>query len=60
MLARFGDSPLPGHPIQMRPIPGQTHRYVAERNYLLLRQSDGNWQAQWALEDSGPSAWMPL
>lgn len=60
MLARFGDSPLPGHPIQMRPIPGQSHRYVAERNYLLLRQSDGNWQAQWALEDSGPSTWMPL
>ena len=59
-LARFGDSPLPGHPIRILRIPGQSHRYVAQRNYLVLKNSENNWTAQWEFETSGPSAPLPL
>lgn len=59
-LARFGDSPLPGHPIRIKHIPGQTNRYVAERNFLVLANEGNDWSAQWEFENSGPSAKLPL
>ncbi len=52
-LAWMGESPLPGHPVRIRPIPGQPRRYVAERNYLTLEHKGGDWSARWVLEESG-------
>ncbi|MCG7574656.1 alkaline phosphatase family protein [Phaeobacter sp. CNT1-3] len=59
-LARLGDSPLPGHPIRIRHIPGQPRRYVNQRNYLVLENDAGAWAATWALEDSGRSPELPI
>jgi len=59
-LAGLGDAPVPGHPIRIHPLPGQKHRYAAERNYLELCRSDGAWSAIWHLEDSGDTAPMAL
>ncbi|PRZ47558.1 alkaline phosphatase D family protein [Tritonibacter scottomollicae] len=59
-LAGLGDAPVPGHPIRIHPLPGQKHRYVAERNYLELCRTDGTWSAIWHLEDSGDTAPMAL
>ena len=53
LFAGLGDAPLQGHPIRIKPLPGQKHRYVAERNYLVLDRRGGRWQAVWHLEDSG-------
>ncbi|MGN7869139.1 alkaline phosphatase D family protein [Paracoccus sp. 22332] len=53
LFAGLGDAPLRGHPIAIRPLPGQKHRYVAERNFLTLDRRDGRWQAVWHLENSG-------
>ena len=53
LFAGLGEAPLPGHPIRIRPLPGQRHRYVAERNYLVLERRAGHWQAVWHLENSG-------
>lgn len=53
LLAGLGDAPLPGHPVRIKPLPGQRHRYVAERNYLVLDRRAGRWQALWHLENSG-------
>lgn len=52
-LSILGEDPLPGHPIRIRPLPGQRRRYVAERNYLTLTRRDGSWHGQWTLERSG-------
>lgn len=52
-LAGLGESPLAGHPIRTKPLPGQRSRYIAERNLLTLACRDGAWQAVWMLEDSG-------
>lgn len=52
-LAAVGESPLAGHPIRIRPLPGQSQRYVAERNYLVLSRHTDQWTAQWELENSG-------
>lgn len=60
LLAGLGEAPLPGHPIRILPLPGQTHRYTAERNFLLLERRDGRWQAIWHLEDSGRSAALDI
>jgi len=54
-LATVGETPLPGHPIHMRRIPGQTLRYVAERNYLTIGRTGNRWTAQWNFEVSGLS-----
>jgi hypothetical protein len=59
-LASLGDSPLPGHPIRIRCIPGQRARYVAERNYLVLERSGDDWSAAWELEHAGRSGTLPL
>jgi hypothetical protein len=53
LLAGLGEAPLPGHPIRITPLPGQSRRYVAERNYLVLQRHAGQWSAEWELERSG-------
>ncbi|MDQ1899485.1 alkaline phosphatase D family protein [Paracoccus sp. WLY502] len=60
LFAGLGDAPLQGHPIRIKPLPGQRHRYVAERNFLTLDRRDGRWQAVWHLEDSGPTPPLAL
>ena len=41
-------------------IPGQSGRYVAQRNYLTLTRRSREWLASWQLEDSGRSPDLPL
>ncbi len=60
LLARGGEDPLPEHPIRIERIPGQSGRYVAERNYLVLERHGDSWQAAWEFEASGRSAPLPL
>src|SRR3546814_12764529 len=54
LLARFGEAPLPEHPISLHPLPGRSMIYTAQRNYLVLERRDGRWQAWWELENDGP------
>jgi hypothetical protein len=54
-LASLGESPLPAHPIRLRPLPGRRHLYTAERNYLLLSRDSGAWTARWETEHGGTS-----
>ena len=53
VFAGLGEAPLAGHPIRIKPLPGQKHRYVAERNFLTLQRKDGAWTTRWHLEESG-------
>ncbi|MBP5855997.1 alkaline phosphatase family protein [Marivibrio halodurans] len=55
LLSRLGSSPLPGHPIRLRPLPGKRAVYTAERNYLTIEPgvSAGSWRCAWELEESG-------
>ena len=46
-------SPLPGHRMRLRPVPGQKGIYTPERNFLVLKRSADEWSAVWELEDSG-------
>ncbi|MCG6122243.1 MAG: alkaline phosphatase D family protein [Microvirga sp.] len=59
-LASLGEDPLPDHPIRIARLPGQSARYVAERNYLLLERFSGDWQARWDLEASGKTEPLAL
>ncbi len=59
-LATIGETPLPGHPICIRRIPGQQLRYVAQRNYLTVERNHGAWSARWNFETSGMSEPLPL
>ena len=59
-LAWLGEDPLPDHPIRIRPLPGQRHRYIAQRNFLVLDRRKGAWQAAWDLEDNGRTPALPL
>lgn len=59
-LARLGESPVPGHPIRLHPLPGQRYVYTAQRNYLVLERSDGQWSAWWELEQDGPTPALRL
>lgn len=52
-LASLGEDPLPEHPIRIKPLPGHTSRYIADRNYLFLERASGSWSARWDLEASG-------
>ncbi|SDY26924.1 alkaline phosphatase D family protein [Citreimonas salinaria] len=54
-LATLGESPLRGHPIRIHPLPGQSGRYTAQRNALILDHEDGAMRARWLLEESGPT-----
>jgi hypothetical protein len=60
MLSWLGDAPLKGHPIRIRQIPGQSERYVAERNFLMLERVDGKWGAVWMFEGSGASPLLAI
>ncbi len=53
LLAGLGEAPLKGHPIRILPLPGQSTRYIAERNFLVLERQGGTWEARWHLEESG-------
>jgi len=53
LLARFGETPLPGQPIRLHPLPGQRRIYADQRNYLLLDRAGDSWTACWDLENSG-------
>ncbi|KQT82264.1 hypothetical protein ASG48_16340 [Aurantimonas sp. Leaf443] len=55
LLARLGESPLPGRPIRMAPIPGRRTIYTAERNYLVLTRTGRDWSARWETEKGGPT-----
>jgi hypothetical protein len=59
-LAGLGEAPLPAHPIRIEPLPGQSRRYVAERNYLVLTRRAQAWTAEWELEDSGRTRPLPI
>ncbi len=59
-LARMGEAPLPAHPIQLHPLPGQRGIYAAERNYLMLERRQGRWSAWWELEHSGATPPLEL
>ena len=52
-LSWLGEDPLPEYPIRIERLPGQANRYVAERNYLILERTGGQWNARWDLEKSG-------
>ena len=54
-LAWLGESPLPGHPIGLRPLPGRRHIYTADRNYLVLERGNPGWRAWWVTEHDGPT-----
>src|SRR3546814_270240 len=60
LLARFGEAPLPEHPISLHPLPGRSMIYTAQRNYLVLERRDGRWQAWWELENDGPTPPLEL
>lgn len=59
-LSWLGEDPLPEHPIRVLPLPGRRHRYLAERNYLVLERSAGRWTAQWDLETGGMTPALDL
>ena len=59
-LASWGDTPLRGHPIRIRRIPGQPSRYVAQRNYLTVERRQQDWQASWVFEDAGKTEPLAL
>lgn len=52
-LARFGETPVPGCPVRMHPLPGMRAIYTAQRNYLVLDRRDETWRAWWELEKTG-------
>lgn len=59
-LAALGESPLPGQPIRLKPLPGHRLIYAAERNYLVLIRQGEEWSASWELEMSGRTLAMTL
>ncbi len=59
-LASLGEDPLPDTQIHMLPLPGQRHRYTAERNALILLREEGAWNAVWRLEQSGDTPPLAL
>jgi alkaline phosphatase D len=59
-VAALGEDPLADHPITIRPLPGHKHRYIAERNYLVLVRKSEGWSAEWELEKDGRSEALGL
>ncbi|RFC61919.1 alkaline phosphatase family protein [Fulvimarina endophytica] len=53
LLARLGESPLPGRKIRMHRMPSAHTIYVEERNYMILARDGSDWSAVWDLEDQG-------
>lgn len=60
LLAVFGESPLPGSRIHLKPLPGLRPIYIAERNYLVLERRGVDWSVAWELENRGRTAAMRL
>lgn len=60
VLASLGEDPLPAHPVRIQGLFGQSSRYTAERNYLLLERASGTWSARWDLEISGMTQSLKL
>ena len=59
-LSRLGEAPLAGHRIRIRRIPGQSLRYVADRNALVLQRRGDVWDAVWQFEHAGASPGFPI
>ena len=55
-LAKVGETPVPGHPIRLHPLPGQLPVYTAQRNYLILERHGENWRTWWELEEGATPA----
>ena len=53
LLAKFGEDPLAGCHLRMRPLPGEPWAYLAQRNYLDLSKRRQGWEARWYLERTG-------
>lgn len=60
VLARFGETPLPGKPIRLHPLPGKTSIYISQRNYLVLERWSGEWTVRWELEKDGSTPLLQL
>lgn len=60
VLARFGETPVPGKPIRLHPLPGKKSIYISQRNYLVLERRSGEWSASWELEKDGRTAPLKL
>lgn len=60
LLAAFGENPLSGQPVCLKPLPGHRQTYAAERNYLALVRRGDAWSVCWELERSGRTPAMPL
>lgn len=60
LLATLGEDPLPDRPVRLRPVPGCRRIYTAERNYLALERSAGQWSAAWELEQGGRTPTLAL
>jgi hypothetical protein len=60
LLARLGETPVPGKPIRLHPLPGKTSIYISQRNYLVLERRSGEWSACWELEKDGRTAPLKL
>ncbi len=59
-LSWLGESPLPAHPIVTRRLPAAPHRYMAERNYMVLERAGVAWSARWHLEQTGRTPALAL
>lgn len=59
-MANLTGSPVPGHRMRLRSLPGRKAIYTPERNYLVLTRSSGQWSAVWELQDSGPTPPLPI
>lgn len=59
-LAWLGESPVDGHPIALRPLPGRSAIYTAQRNYLVLERGSADWHAWWETEAEGPTPRLDL
>lgn len=60
LLARLGETPVPGKPIRLHPLPGKKSIYISQRNYLVLERRSGEWTACWELEKDGRTAPLKL
>ncbi|MGK0169871.1 MAG: hypothetical protein ACI9W2_001594 [Gammaproteobacteria bacterium] len=53
LLGWLGGARGSGQNLRLRRIPGTRSTLIAERNYIVLTRSAGNWSAYWELERSG-------
>lgn len=60
LLSRLGESPLKGRRIRLRPLPGQSAVYTADRNFLVMERRAGAWHVAWELEEQGRTPALAL